>query len=189
MKKFRLLLLIVVLLAADRSTSAESARAIHPHLVGVTTVALNFSPQTLPGLDAVALERDIRTALEKGGISIEPAAPVTLFITVTYQQITACPEFVAFRVYVALSEDVAVHRGSRTKTVYVNTWHESEEFIESTSQAGKVAHESVLGLIRYFVDSAQYTRSVRQKSSATLSEPAHAQPRDGRKDECDERSH
>lgn len=166
MKKYRLLLLVVaVLLAADRSASAESARTIHPELVGVTTVALNFSPQNLPGLDADALERDIRTALEKAGIRIEQTARVTQFVTVTYQQIPACPEFIAFRLYVALSEDVVVHRGKRTQTVYVDTWRESEDSVEPASAAGKAAGQSVIDLVTSFIDAARYTAEVMEKQA------------------------
>ena len=152
-----------MLLAADRSASAESLRTIHPELVGVTTAALNFSPQNLPGLDADALERDIRIVVEKAGIRIEQTAPVTLFVRVTYQQIPACAEFIAFRVYVALSEDVVVHRGKRTETVYVDTWHESEDSVEPTSTAGKAAEKAVLGLVTSLIDAAQYTAEVMKK--------------------------
>lgn len=91
-----LLPVIAVLLVADRLAFAKSARTIHSELVGVATVALNFSPQNLPGLDTYAVELDIRNTLKKAGIRIEQTAPVTLFVRVTYQQIPACPEFIAF---------------------------------------------------------------------------------------------
>ena len=167
----KLLFIAATLLAAALPTFAKSARTIHPQLVGVDAVVLNFSPDNLPGVDANALERAIRSALEKGGVRVQETAPTTLFVRVTYQQLPACPEFVAFRTYLALSEDVVVHRGTRSETVYVDTWHENEEFVESTSRAAKVAQESVLGLIGYFLDSAQHTRKVMQKSSAKLSDP------------------
>jgi hypothetical protein len=161
----KLLRVLAMLLAAALPVFAKSARTIHPELVGVKTVALNFSPENLPGLDADALEVDIRKALEKAGITVQQAAPVTLYVRVTYQQLPACPEFVAFRTYLALSEDVAVHRGKRTETVYVDTWHESEDFVEPTSRAGKAAHQSVVGLLSSFIDAAQYTAEVMEKQA------------------------
>lgn len=157
------LLPVLALLLAAVPAFAKSARTIHPELVGVKTVALNFSPQNLPGLDADALERDIRNALDKAKITVAQTAPVTLYVRVTYQQLPACPEFVAFRTYLALSEDVVVHRGTRTETVYIDTWHESEDFVESTSKAGKAARQSVLGLVNYLVDAAQYSADVMKK--------------------------
>src|SRR4051812_38489076 len=108
---WKLVSLVAVFLAAGVPAFAKSARAIHPELVGVKTVVLTFSPDNLPGLDADALQRDIRNALEKANITVEQTAPVTLFVRVTYQQIPACPGFIAFRTYLALSEDVVVHRG------------------------------------------------------------------------------
>jgi hypothetical protein len=162
----KLLVIAATLLTAALPAFAKSARTIHPQLVGVDTVVLNFSPDNLPGLDADALERDVRNALEKGGIRVQETAPMTLFVRVTYQQLPACPEVVALRTYLALSEDVVVRRGKRSETVYVDTWHESEDFIESTTTAGKVAQQSVLGLVGYFLDAAQYTREVMKKSAA-----------------------
>lgn len=159
------LLAVAAMLVAALPAFGKSARTIHPQLVGVKTVALNFSPQNLPGLDADALERDIRSALEKAGITVQQAAPVTLYVGVTYQQLPACPEFVAFRTYLALSEDVLVHRGKRTETVYVDTWHESEDAVEPTSSAGKAAQQSVLGLLSYFLDAAQYSAEVMKKQA------------------------
>jgi hypothetical protein len=168
----KLLFIAATLLAVALPTFAKSARTVHPQLVGVDAVAFNFSPDNLPGLDADALERDIRSSLEKGGIRVQETARTTLFVRVTYQQLPTCPEFVAFRTYLALSEDVVVHRGTRSETVYVDTWHESENFIESTSAAGKVAQESVLGLVGYFLDAAEYTRKVMKKSAVET--PANA---------------
>ncbi len=147
---------VALLLAAGLPAFAKSARTIHPELVGVRTVALNFSPDNLPDLDADALERDIRNAL-------------TLFVRVTYQRLPACPEFVAFRTYLALSEGVMVHRGNRTETVYVDTWHESQDFVERTSKAGRAAQQSVLGLLRYFLDEAQYTAEVMREQARQTS--------------------
>jgi hypothetical protein len=159
----KLLSIAAMLLAAALPVFAKSARTIHPQLVGVKTVALNFSPENLSGLDADALERQIRNALEKPGIKVEQTAPVTLYVRITYQQLPACPDFVAFRTYLALSEDVVVHRGKRTQTVYVDTWHESEDFVEPTSKAGKAAQQSVLRLLSYFLDAAQYADEVMAK--------------------------
>jgi len=156
---------VAMLVAAAVPAFATSARTIHPQLVGVKTVALNFSPQNLPGLDADVLEHDIRNALEKAKITVAPSAPLTLFVQVAYQQLPACPEFVAFRTYLALSEDVMVHRGKRTETVYVDTWHESEDFVESMSKAGKAAQQSVLGLLSYFLDAGQYSAEVMEKQA------------------------
>ena len=145
---------------------ARSARNIYPQLVGVGRVALNVSPDNLPGLDVEALERDIRGALEIGGLRVQPTAPATLFVRVTYQHLAACPEFVVFRTYVALSEDTVVHRGTRSAIVKVDTWHESEEFVERASEAGKLAHQSALGLVHYFLDAAQYSATVIKRRAA-----------------------
>jgi len=160
---------VALLLAAGLPAFAKSARTIHPELVGVRTVALNFSPDNLPDLDADALERDIRNALEKAKITVQETAPLTLFVRVTYQRLPACPEFVAFRTYLALSEGVMVHRGNRTETVYVDTWHESQDFVERTSKAGRAAQQSVLGLLRYFLDEAQYTAEVMREQARQTS--------------------
>lgn len=174
MKYFEFLLpLFAMLLAGGRSAFAESPRAIHPELVGVTTVSLNLSVQNLPGLNAEALERDIRNELHKGGVRIEHTAPVTLYVRITYQQIPACTDFIAFRVYVALSEDVVVHRGKRAETVYVDTWHDSEDSVEPTSTAGKAAQESVLGLLTSFINTAQYTAEVMRDRCQTRSKRMH----------------
>lgn len=161
----KLLNVVAMLLSAYFPAFAKSARSIHPQLVGVKTVELNFSPDNMRGLDAGALERDIRNALEKANITVQETAPVTLFVRVTYQQLPACPDFIAFRTYLALSEDVAVHRGKRTETVYVDTWHESEDSVQPTSGAGKAAQESVLGLLSYFLDAMQYTAEVMKKQA------------------------
>jgi hypothetical protein len=158
------LLPVVALLLAAVPAFAKSARTVHPELVGVNTVALNFSPENLPGLDAGALERDIRNALDKAKITIDQAAPVTLYVRVTYQRLPACPGFVAFRTHLALSEDVVVHRQKRTETVYVDVWHESEDFVEPTSKAGGVAQQSVLGLLNYLFDAARYSAEVMENS-------------------------
>lgn len=163
--QWKLVPVVVTLLAAGLPAFAKSARTIQPELVGVKTVALNFSPDNLPGLDVDTLERDIRNALERASITVLETAPVTLFVRVTYQQIPGCPEFITFRTYLALSEDVVVHRGKRTETVYVDTWHESENSVEPTSRAGKAAQQSVVGLLNSFIDAAQYTAEVMEKQT------------------------
>jgi hypothetical protein len=152
-----------MLFAAALTAFAKSARPIYPQLVGLKVVALNFSPENLPGLDINALERDVRNALEESKITVQQTSPVTLCVRVTYQQLPACPEFIVFRTYLALSEDVVVHRGKRTETVYVDTWRESEDFVEPTNRAGKAAQQSVLGLLSYFLGAAQYTAEVMEK--------------------------
>jgi hypothetical protein len=168
----KLLPTVAMFLSATLPTFAKSARTIHPQFVGVKTVALNISLDNLPGLDADALQRDIRSALEKARIKVQQTAPVTLFLRITYQQLPACPEFVVLRTYLALSEDVAVHRGRRTETVYVDTWHETEDFVEPTSRAGKVAQRSALALLNYFLNAAQYSTEAIKKKASTPSKRA-----------------
>ena len=161
-----LLAVAATLLAAAFPAFADSARNTYPQLVGVDTVALHLSSDNLPGLDADAIERDIRSALENAGIRVQPTAPVTLFVRITFQQLPPCPELIAFRTYLALSEDVEIHRGNRTETVYVDTWHEGEDLIEPPSRAGKAAQQSVLGLLAYFLDAARYSAKVMEKQAS-----------------------
>lgn len=156
-------LITVVAIATSTSLHATSARNIHPQLVGISTVALNVSPQNLPNLDADRLEQDVRDRVQKAGISVDRAGPVVLFVGITYQQIPACSDSVVVRTVVALSEEVPVRRGSRTESVYVDTWHESDDFIESREKAGERAHQAAVGLVKYLLDSAEYSRSVVEK--------------------------
>ena len=139
---------------------ANSARTVDPQLVGVKVVFLNISLQNLPDVDDQALEKEIRAQLAKAGISVDPSAPISLFVSLTYRQLPACPEFVAFQTEIALSEEVPVRRGVRTESVYVNTWQTSNEFVESKTKAGQVAYDSLVRSVRYFIDSAQYSESV-----------------------------
>lgn len=164
MKK-TLLPIALALFALALPAFPDSARTIHPQLVGVDTVALHLSADKVPGLDIDEVEREVRSALENAGIRIQKAAPVTLFARITFQRPPACPELIAFRTYLALSEDVEIHRGKRTETVYVDTWHASEDLIEPTSRAGGAARQSVLGLLAYFLDSAKYTATVMEKQA------------------------
>lgn len=60
-----------------------------------------------------------------------------------------------------------VHRGRRSETVYVDTWHESDDFVEATSSAGKAAQQSVVRLLNSFIDAAQYTAEVMEKQACT----------------------
>ncbi|MEA2491388.1 MAG: hypothetical protein QOH21_3180 [Acidobacteriota bacterium] len=62
-----------------------------------------------------------------------------------------------------------IRRGKRTETVYVDTWHESEDFVEPTSTAGKTAGRSVLRQLSYFLDAARYTAEVMKEESSQAS--------------------
>jgi hypothetical protein len=163
LRKLPTLLTLLLLTFVPVSAIANSLRAVHPELVGIKTVALTIGGQNLAGLDHVKLETEIENLLEKHGISIDRSAPITLFVGVTYQQLPACPEFVSFRTSLALSEEVPVRRGMRTEAVYVDTWHENEEFAESKMKAGQVAIDSIIGLVKYFLDSAEYSTTVVKK--------------------------
>src|ERR1700730_12558743 len=110
MRKRAVLLLISAILIAH-SLRASSARMLHPQLVGVTRVALNFSPQNVPGLDTAALEQQIRKRLEIGGLAIDSSSPTILFVQITYQRCPACDDFLVIHTHVALSEDAVIQRG------------------------------------------------------------------------------
>lgn len=139
---------------------ATSARTIHPELVGFQKVALNFSPQTVPGLDTDALERQIRELVTDAGLEIDDAAGTILFVQIKYQRLPACPEFLLIQTHVAVSEDAHVKRDGWSETVYVDTWKEDEDFVEPMSKAAEVASTSTLGLINYLLDARKYTASV-----------------------------
>jgi hypothetical protein len=156
--RFLLLILFIALPAA-----ANSARNVNRELVGIKTVALNISLQNLPGVDADALESQIRTLLSKSGVTIDPAAGITLFVNLTYHPLSACPDFVSFRTLLAISEEVPVRRGKRTESLSVDTWRTEEEFVEPKSKAGQRAQESLTALVKYLLDSAAYSTSVIEK--------------------------
>ena len=160
---------ILAFLAITTPALAKSARTTHPQLVGLDTISLHFRYENLPGLDAEGIEREVRDALEQAGFQIRETAPVTLFMRITYQQFPACPELIALRTYLALSEDVAIQRGGLDTTVYVETWHEGEDKIVATGTVGKIARQSMLGLVWYLIDAAQYTGKVSEKQDLKTS--------------------
>jgi hypothetical protein len=160
-----LLAVAATLFAATFPAFADSARNTYPQLVGVNTVALHLSFENLPGLDADAVEREILTALENAGIRVQQTAPLTLFVQIKFQRLPLCSESMVLRTYLALSEDVEIHRERRTEPVYVDTWHESEDLVETTSRAGKSAQQSVLGLLAYFLEAVQYSAKVMEEEA------------------------
>ena len=52
----------------------------------------------------------------------------------------------------------------RTESVYVDKWHESEEFIQPKSKAGQVAFDSLVGLVKYLLESKKYSESAITKT-------------------------
>lgn len=169
MKK-TLLPVALAFLAVALPAFPDSARTIAPQLVGVDAVELYLSSGKLPGLDVGEVEREMRSVLENAGIRVQESAPVVLFAQITFQSLPASPEHTAFRTYLALSEDVEIHRGKRVETVYVDTWHTSEDLIEPTSRAGGAARQSMLGLLAYFLESATYTATVMEEQPAQAHE-------------------
>jgi hypothetical protein len=154
------LLGLISALLITHSISATSARTIYPQLVGVRTVALNFSPQTVPGLDTDALEQEIRQRLEAANLIIDSTAPTVLFVQITYQRVPECADSLVIQTHIALSEDAVIKRGNRSETVYVDTWRETEEFVEPAGKAAEVAHTSTVGLVKYFIEATDYAASV-----------------------------
>jgi|GEM_PF-5431746 len=136
---------------------------MHPELVGFKEVALNFSPQTVPGLDTDALEQKIRERLRSAGLAIDDTAPTILFVQIKYQRLPACPEFLLIQTHIAVSENGEVKRAGRAETVYVDTFKEDEDFIEPVGKAAEVASASTLSLIEYLLDAREYTASVMAK--------------------------
>jgi hypothetical protein len=162
MRGLRVIALIVGILVS-KPGSATSARTIHPELVGFAEVALNFSPQTVPGLDTDALEKEIRGRLKASGLAVNDKAREILFVQIKYRRLPACPEYLVIQTRVAISEDVQVTRPDRSETVYVDTWKEDEDFVEPIGKAAEVASTSTLGLINYLLDARAYTTSVMAK--------------------------
>ncbi len=140
--------------------SATSVRTIHPELVGFREVSLNFSPQTVPGLDTDALEQQIRERLKVAGLVINDAARTTLFVQIKYQRLPACPDFLLIQTHVAVSEEAEIKRDDRLETVQVETWKEDEDLVEPVAKAAEAATTSTLDLVNYLLDAREYTTSV-----------------------------
>lgn len=152
-----LLGMCIVALGIVKSASATSARNIHPQLVGIEEVWLNLSAQTVPGLDAQALERQVRDRLTAAGIKINDTAPVVLFIQIRYEPIGGCPGNVLIHTLVAVSEEVQLDRRNRSDPLTVNTYEDGEHFIAPRDDAAERSAAATLRALDYLLSSREYT--------------------------------
>ena len=101
----------------------------------VRASVLNFSPQTVPGLDADALEKEVRDRLAAARIRVDDTAPAVLFIQIRYESIGSCPGYLLIHTLVAVSEEVQLNRRGRSDPLSVNTYEDAEHFIVPAGQS------------------------------------------------------